>query len=80
MWSTGRLESRKQLISPGMTENAVCAANFAPFLHFLEKSFSILGNPLALLVVWEHPRLASPLLTKRQSVGHAGRLKSSGWI
>jgi hypothetical protein len=24
----------KQLISPSLAENAVCAANFAPFLHF----------------------------------------------
>jgi hypothetical protein len=24
----------KQLISPSIAENAVCAANFAPFLHF----------------------------------------------
>jgi hypothetical protein len=29
----------KQLISPSIAENAVCAANFAPFLHFFESHF-----------------------------------------
>jgi hypothetical protein len=43
----------KQLISPSIAENAVCAANFAPFLHFFENhfQFQLLRNCLALLFV-----------------------------
>jgi hypothetical protein len=32
----------KQLISPIIAENAVCGANFAPFLHFFENHFQYL--------------------------------------
>jgi hypothetical protein len=30
----------KQLIAPSIAENAVCAANFAPFLRFLKIIFN----------------------------------------
>ena len=52
MVETIRLESvknssaneKKELISPSIAENAVCAANFAPFLHFFENHFNFNFN------------------------------------
>jgi len=37
-------QRNKELISPSIAEDAVCAANFAPFLHFFENHFNFNFN------------------------------------